>query len=278
MSAIIVSDEDENPPFDSTARADSTRDEQPEPQPVVETPPAPPPSVPDKFAGKTPEQLIAMYADLEKVTGRQGKELGELRSTHDQYIRTALEAAQGKPAQNNTETVDDTEFFINPRAAIEKAVENHPLIKEVKQKQAQSQQERAQQAFEAKHPDAAAIVEEAEFRAWVESVPARRERLLKANADYDFGTADEIFATYKEIKAARTSATPAAPPKQDNSAARAAALTAGKVPGGNASPTGAPTGKIFYRSDLARLRNTDPERYHEMSDEILLAYKEKRVK
>jgi hypothetical protein len=276
MPAVIVSDEDENPPVDSTARADSTQPD-PVPAPEPEAPPAPPPSVPDKFSGKTPEQLIAMYADLEKVTGRQGKELGELRSTHDQYIRTALEAAQGKPAPSNTETEDDTEFFINPKAAIEKAVANHPLIKEVKEKQAQTQQERAQQAFEAKHPDYSAIIEESEFRAWVEAVPSRRERLLKANADYDFGTADEIFATYKEIKAARTAVTPAAP-KQDNSAARAAALTAGKVPGGNASPTGAPTGKIFYRSDLARLRNTDPERYHEMSDEILLAYKEKRVK
>jgi hypothetical protein len=276
MPAVIVSDEDENPPVDSTARADSTQPD-PVPAPEPEAPPAPPPSVPDKFSGKTPEQLIAMYADLEKVTGRQGKELGELRSTHDQYIRTALEAAQRKPA-SNTETADeDVEFFINPKAAIEKAVANHPLIKEVKEKQAQTQQERAQQAFEAKHPDYSAIIEEPEFRAWVESVPARRERLLKANADYDFGTADELFATYKEIKAARTSATPT-PPKQDNSAARAAALTAGKVPGGNASPTGAPTGKIFYRSDLARLRNTDPDRYHEMSEEILLAYKEKRVK
>jgi hypothetical protein len=275
MSAIIVSDEDENPPFDSTARADSTRTEEvPAPAPAPE-PEAP--TVPDKFRGKTAEQLIEAQIELEKVLGRQGQELGELRKTHDQYIRTALEAAQGKPAQSNTE-VDDTEFFLNPRAAIDKAVENHPLIKEVKQKQAQTQHERAQQAFEAKHPDAAAIIEEAEFRAWVESVPARRERLLKANADYDFGTADEIFATYKEIKAARTSATPAPAPKQDNSAARAAALTAGKVPGGNAAPSGAPTGKIFYRSDLARLRNTDPERYHEMSDEILLAYKEKRVK
>jgi hypothetical protein len=276
MPAVIVSDEDENPPVDSTARADSTQAEAvPAPEP---TPPAPPPSVPEKFAGKTPEQLIAMYADLEKVTGRQGKELGELRSTHDQYIRTALEAAQGKPAPSNTDsTEDDTEFFIKPRAAIDKALENHPLIKELKQKQQQTQHERSQQAFEAKHPDASDIVAEPEFRAWVESVPARKDRLLKANADYDFATADELFATYKEIKAART-ATPATPPKQDNSAARAAALTAGKVPGGNASPTGAPTGKIFYRSDLARLRNTDPDRYHEMSDEILLAYKEKRVK
>jgi len=277
MPAVIVSEEqDENPPsIDSTATPASTQAEAPTPEPT----PPPPPSVPEKFAGKTTEQLIAMYADLEKVTGRQGQELGELRSTHDQYIRTALEAAQRQPAPSNTETADDdTEFFVNPKAAIEKAVANHPLVKELNSKQQQTQQERAAAAFEAKHPDAPELVHDPEFRAWIDASPARRARLLAANNNYDFEAADDLFGTYKEIKAAKTAAAPAPAPKQDTSAAKAAALTAGKVPGGNASPTGAPTGKIFYRADLARLRNTDPERYHEMGEEILLAYKEKRVK
>lgn len=282
MPAVILPEDQEDENLtDTTAERDTTL---PDP-----TPPAPPQQkddagVPDKFKGKTQAEIIAAYHDLERVTGRQGEELGQLRSTHDQYIKAALEAAQRQPAQKDTqETQDDNdaEFFINPKAAIAKALENHPLLKEVKEKTQQSQQERAEQAFRAKHPDSAEVLADPEFRAWVESVPARKKRLLEANANYDFETGDELFSTYKEIKAAKAVATPA-PASKDTAAAqaaRAAALNAGKVPGGNASPPGSTSvGKIFRRSDLTRLRNENPEKYHEMGDEILLAYKENRVK
>lgn len=43
----------------------------------TETQPTPP--VPPKFEGKTPEELTSILQDRDKVIGRQGQELGQLR-------------------------------------------------------------------------------------------------------------------------------------------------------------------------------------------------------
>jgi hypothetical protein len=225
-----------------------------------------------------------MHNEAEKLIGRQSQELGSLRETHDKYLLTALEAAQRQPATSTTQDApeDDVDYFVNPKAAIEKAVSNHPLVKELAAKQGQSQKERAQAAFEAKHPDAKDVMQDPGFADWVKASPARLKRLELADR-YDFDAADDLFSTYKEIKAAKTTVTqapdPVAAPRDTAAAdaARAAALKAGKVPSGNASPTGTSTGKLYRRSDLMRLRNTDPERYEAMGPEILAAYAEKRV-
>ena len=248
--------------------------------------------VPEQFKGKTPAQLVKMYQDLHSVVGRQGNELGELRRVSDEYIRANLtagaararaEAAASTPKQTAA-TDDDADFFAKPKAAIDKAIENHPLVKELRgqlgqQKQAQAVQ-RAQSntdEFNKRHPDAGTILNDPEFQAWVGASKVRQALLKQAHQAFDLDAGDEVFATWKALQAG---AKKPAPTPAQAAAAKKTALAAAKVPsGGNATPkeTGGDK-KIYRRADLVRLNAENPNRYAELSDEIALAYAEGRVR
>ena len=44
-------------------------------------------AVPDKFAGKSPEEIIESYQNLEKELGRKAQEVGELRKLSDSFLK-----------------------------------------------------------------------------------------------------------------------------------------------------------------------------------------------
>jgi len=247
--------------------------------------------VPEELKGKTPAQLAKMYRDAQSVIGRQGTELGDLRRTADTYIRARLtadaKAATPKSDVKEDKPLDDVDFFTNPKAAIEKAIANHPSLKGLEGVAKQygereifrQRQENANQ-FNAKHPDSAEIMSDENFRAWVEKSPVRKALLLRAHKQFDFAAGDEVFSTWKELQGAHAA-------KEDVAkvAAKPTKVVAGKeaarVPtGGNATPR-SPTDKsqkIYRRADIIRLMEQDPQRYELMGAEITKAYSEGRVR
>ena len=44
------------------------------------------PTVPEKYQGKSLEQVVQMHQEAEKLLGRQSSEVGELRKVVDDYI------------------------------------------------------------------------------------------------------------------------------------------------------------------------------------------------
>lgn len=247
--------------------------------------------IPAELKGKTPAELARMYKEAQSVIGRQGSELGDLRRTADDYIKAKLrtDTAALKPAATPTpKEPDDVDFFANPKDAISKMIESHPALKnlegsarEFAARDIQRQRNDAEAQFNKTHPDADVVLADPDFREWVVKSPLRRAMLLRAHQHYDLQSADEVFNTWKELKAARTPATPAVPTKP--AAQRAAGKEAARVPtGGNA---GQPVGgkedgdkKIYRRADIIRLMETDPRRYEAMGDEITKAYAEGRVR
>lgn len=260
-------------------------------------------ALPEPLRGKSKAELARMYQEAHQTIGRQGSELGEFRRKADLLIQASLAnlKAGQKPAAPaapvKEEEIDESEFFSNPKAAIAKAVENHPLVKQLKAQQGQlaaTQQQRVMQAnaerFHAAHPDAGQILQDAEFRAWVEKSPMRRTMLQRAHERYDFNAGDEVFSTWKELKSLRTPKTEAAAEGSNptSEAARTLAAAAKAKREAQAKEAAAPTSgggsaaggkkKIYRRADILRLMEQDPARYEAMSDEIALAYAEKRVK
>jgi len=55
-----------------------------------ETPEPQEPEIPDKYKGKSAEELVQMHQEAEKLLGRQSSEVGELRKVVDTYIQTQL--------------------------------------------------------------------------------------------------------------------------------------------------------------------------------------------
>jgi hypothetical protein len=96
----------------------------------------------------------------------------------------------------------------------------------------------------------------------------------KADAEFDFESADELLSTYKELKQIKQqnqiSQTAAVENKAQEQAMKAATVDVGGA--------GEVSRKVYRRADLIKLRMTDPDRYMQMSDEIMSAYAEGRVK
>ena len=116
-----------------------------------------------------------------------------------------------------------------------------------------------------------AILQDEKFVEWVNG-SAMRSRLLKqADQQYDIDAADELFSNWKE-RQQLLGTTAEAEKSQRKQQVKAAATGSASGSGEKASR------KIYRRADIINLMRTDPNRYQAMSEEILKAYSEGRVK
>lgn len=224
--------------------------------------------MPSKFQGKTIEEVANSYAELEKELGRKGQELGELRKLSDEFLKTQIQANQ----QNDLTSEEVPDFYEDPQAAIRREIENHPKIKEAEALSEKSRQEAALQTLAQKHPDAQTTVQSPEFQEWISQSKIRQRLFQDANA-YDVDAADELLSTWKE----RSMISKTEEVKNAQSQNKANALKAGKT---ESRSSGDSIGgkKIYRRSDLIRLKNSDPSKYDSLANEIYQAYAEGRVK
>lgn len=223
--------------------------------------------VPEKYKGKSLEDIVKMHQEAEKLIGRQAQEVGEVRKLADELLKQQL--YQKKEAQPEIQS-QEIDFFEDPKKAVQKAVESHPDVLAAKQAALQMRQLQTQAALTKKHPDFAEVVQDGEFVEWVKSSPMRLNMYALADAQYDFNAADELISTFKQIRTAKTKQV-----TDTGTAARNQNLKAASVDVGG---TGESSKKVYRRADLIRLRMSDPDRYLAMQDEIMAAYNEGRVK
>ena len=234
----------------------------------VEQPQAQEPSLPDKYQGKSLEEVVQMHQEAEKLLGRQSSEVGELRKVVDDYISTQTQQA---PQQQYVEPEEDIEYFTDPQAAVNRAIENHPKIREAEQYSEQYKKQSSLATLQAKHPDMQTILNDPKFAEWIKASKIRTQLFVAADQQYDADSADELFSLWKERK------TVAQQTANVEKQARKQTLKAANT--GNARGSSAGTRKkVYRRSDIIKLMKTDPERYQALSNEILTAYAEGRVK
>jgi hypothetical protein len=228
--------------------------------------------LPEKYRGKSAIEIAKMHQEAEKLIGRQANEVHEVRSLADQLLKQQLDskAREAKPIEESLE--DD--FFADPASAVNRQVEKHPAVLEARQAALEMKRMKTAQQLSSKHPDFATIASDAGFQDWVKSSAIRLNLFAKADAEFDFESADELLSTYKELKQI----------KQQNqnvqsaaveSRAQEQAMRAATVDVGGA---GESSRKVYRRADLIKLKMTDPDRYMQLSDEIMDAYATGRVK
>jgi hypothetical protein len=228
--------------------------------------------LPEKYRGKSAIEIARMHQEAEKLIGRQANEVHEVRSLADQLLKQQLDS-KAKEAKPIEESLED-DFFADPASAVNRQVEKHPAVLEARQAALEMKRMKTAQQLSSKHPDFATIAQDAGFQDWVKSSAIRLNLFAKADAEFDFESADELLSTYKELKQI----------KQQNqnvqsanveSKAQEQAMKAATVDVGGAGET---SRKVYRRADLIKLRMTDPDRYMQLSDEIMQAYAEGRVK
>jgi hypothetical protein len=252
----------------TTPVTDSTKAETTEPVAQVE----PVEELPEKYKGKSAIEIAKMHQEAEKLIGRQANEVHEVRSLADQLLKQQLDSnAKAKPP---IEESLEEDFFADPASAVNRQVEKHPAVLEARQAALEMKKMKTAQQLSAKHPDFATIASDSGFQDWVKSSAIRLNLFAKADAEFDFESADELLSTYKELRQIKqqnqVSQTAAVESKAQEQAMRAATVDVGGA--------GETSRKVYRRADLIKLRMTDPDRYMQMSDEIMQAYSEGRVK
>lgn len=220
--------------------------------------------LPEHYRGKTPAELIKMHQEAESRIGQQGEEVGKLRSVVDDFILKQTKV-------NEQEEAEEIDFFADPDKAVEYKIANHPTLKKLEQFGTQMQQSQTLSALQQKHPDLKEIAMSPEFQKWVTGSKVRQQLYEQANNQYNYDAADELFSTWKEIRNV-TRQTVEVERKE-----RKQALNAASTGGANGSSE-APSKKIYRRQDIIDLMRNDPKRYQGMSNEIMRAYQEGRVR
>ena len=224
--------------------------------------------VPEKYQNKSLQEVVQMHQEAEKLLGKQSSEVGELRKVVDDHIQTQLEQQQA-PVQQQEE--DDADFFVDPKTAVSRAIENHPSIKEAEQATQQYKKQTALAQLQSRHPDMEAILKDAKFAEWIKGSKIRTQLFAQADRAYDYEAADELFSLWKE-RASVAKQTVAVEKQARKQQVKSAST-------GNARGTGqTQRKKIYRRADIIKLMKTDPDRYASLSEEIFQAYAEGRVK
>ena len=222
-------------------------------------------SIPEKFQGKSAEEIAESYSELEKEMGRKNNEVGELRKLTDQYIHQELSRREDPKESDSSIEVDD--LLENPTEVISSVVKKQ--LDSVNQRFDQMNTQQRQEKFAADNPDYMDIGNSQEFKNWAGASPYRTKQFNAAN-EGDFDAADEILQGYRDqVLSIQEAAKKGEKVKRDKALNDASSETAG---------TGETSGKIFKRAELMKLQMTNPDKYWAMTEEIHQAYAEGRVK
>jgi hypothetical protein len=221
--------------------------------------------LPEKYRAKSLEEIVRMHQEAEKLIGKQAQEVGEVRKLADELLKQNLGSKQ-----QQVEEEPEVDFFENPQKAVQNTIDRHPDVLAARQAGQDFKRMQIQQKLVQDHPDYSQVVNDSEFQNWVKSSPVRLGLYAKADGDFDYDSANELLSTFKQLRGIKAKES-----EQAGNAQRTKSMKAAQVDVGG---SGESSKRVYRRSDLIRLKMTDPSRYETLSDEIMQAYAEGRVR
>ena len=223
------------------------------------------PKLPELYEGKSLEDVIRMHQEANNMIGKQAQEVGEVRRLADELLKQNLNSKQ-----QQVEIEPEVDFFENPQKAVQNTIDKHPDVLAARQAGQEFKRMQIQQKLVQDHPDYSQVVNDSEFQNWVKSSPIRLGLYAKADGEFDYDSANELLSTFKQLRGVRVKES-----EQADTAARAKTMKAVAVDTGG---SGESSKRVYRRADLIRLKMQDPNRYDALSEEIMAAYAEKRVR
>jgi hypothetical protein len=231
-----------------------------------------------RFAGKSTEEIVGMYRNLESHSGRLASQLGEARTNLHTIITGKREndlRQNGGVTEATTAKIQPTELLSNPTEAIDRYLTSRqsPEVSALQQRLANLENQLANTTLRFNHPKAEEETADPAFAAWVRQTPLRQQLAQRA-ANGDPSSADMLLTEWQTAKASGKDSV-------NNVSERAKELAQrSTLEGRSAGTEGTGKAKRTYKSsDLIALRMNDPDKYENpaFQREITQAYIEKRV-
>jgi hypothetical protein len=225
--------------------------------------------IPDKFRGKSFEDAVKMYQELESRLGKQGQELGELRRAADSFIQTSIPNVGQTGVQNVQTPPQQQRINYEDLSEPEKiqAIINQEFAP-IQRELLELKKEKMELKLKEAHPDFVSVVKDPDFQQWLLSSDMRKEMFVRADKNLDYAAANELFTNWKAVKGNSNPASQAA--------ATEAAFQAGRMDSGQVAEAGSKP--IYRRADIIALKTQNPQKYAQLENQIYQAYAEGRVR
>ncbi len=232
--------------------------------------------MPDKFKGKSAEEIAEAYVNAEKRLGEVNNQLGEYRSMTDRLLdleeKRVSDLEKGGATEVESYDIDPTELLANPKEVMDRYYEQR-LAQDTSYQELQARLDRIEtqsleQQFAEKHPDASERFNDPAFVEWVQSNPYRANMAANAVQNQDYNSLDYLLTDYKE----RTTSAPA-----DDRKASEASRARQVVTESSSSGTPKSSSKVYSRREIVNLKIRNPEEYRLRAQEFTQAYAEGRV-
>lgn len=226
-------------------------------------------SVPEKFKGKSVEEVAKIYSDLESEFTKQSQELQKQSASVNALLEQQLQN-NNNAGGNSTETEKDNgvtfdDVVSDPEASINKVA--NAAVNKVKEKVDQLEKKQQMLDFRKKHPDYLEVGDSEEFAKFVKATKHRTSMFLEAHNNSNLAAADTILTEFKASQGSKS--------KRDtknendlNDVTTDSDVTGGSNNGGK---------PVFSRQQIRHIRQHKPEVYKKHEATIRLAYKEGRV-
>lgn len=218
-------------------------------------------TIPEKYQGKSIEQIIEMHQNAEREMSRIGNDLGNYRKLTDKLLQADL----NKPAPKEPEAVLD--WIDEPEKAAETLVKKE--VGQLKTELDETKQKLALKDFKAKHPAYEQDSNSPEFIEWVGKSQYRLGLYAKNTNGIDLDAADELLTGWEDYKALKENKSDADKEKTKEDL-KAASLEKSASSGGSRK-------KIWSRNEIIQMKLYDKAKYDAHRNEIRAAYREGRV-
>lgn len=283
MSVSIISDV-QVPVVDTNALASELRAARGAAAPAVKpaasaspSPTAPASTEPRRFAGKSREDIMEMYLNLERHDGRLANENGQMQRALQELLvdkrARDLTANGGNPKPT---TVEPADLLQRPTEALDPFIEERvtKAVAPIQQQLARLEGLLGQTVFQNRHADAQDITSSPEFTAWVKETPLRRN-LAAIAAGGNTQVADDLLTEFKKT---RTVETQNAEVQEQRRLAAASSVSLEQSRTGN-DGTAKPAGKTYTRAQMRALMQSPAyQSDDQLREEVSRAYIEGRVK
>lgn len=237
-------------------------------------------NLPEKYRGKSPEEIAQMHINAEKELGRLRNEVGSYRGLVSDLtsLKRQTEVVPDNAVEDDIEVSGD-DILVNPKGAIDKVVTHRLNELDRKQKVAQeaTKFELEQARLMSDFPDLDAVVGSEEFQKFASRTSSRQQDLVTAATAEGLEqvrAARRLLEDFTDFQTSLKPSTDEVKPEKKTEVQRAAAVrTEGSGPAGNIS-----TKPLIYESDVLKLIQTDPAKYRSPSyqAELMSAIKERR--
>lgn len=157
-------------------------------------------TIPERFRGKSPEEIARSYTELEKLMSKQAQDLGTMRKTVDELLALKLPSdVQG--AQPSKKPLSSDDLYENPDESIRRVVKEESADR-IAQLEQELQKERINKALErltSQFPTWQQDVRSPEMINWIHEKPYR-VRLARAADAGDMDAAADLFGSYYDSK------------------------------------------------------------------------------